>query len=242
VIFISYRKEDSQQIVDLLAEKLKQHFGGAAVFKDDRDIRAGEDWPKKLRDELEARKVMIVVIGSHWLTSFDKHGRRRIDDEKDWVRKEICTALELGKRVVVVLANDAAMPSVQGLPQGSRLQDLPILQNLRFRSGSDSEGDTRKIIEELEKIGITTRGTAPLSSSRYRVIAFDLDGTLIRGPKPFSWKQIWDHLVTAKISVNLVPNGTSRVIGRISSGVRGHVRCSVRRDSPETPYAILENR
>jgi hypothetical protein len=29
------------------------------LLKDDRDIRAGEDWPNKLRDELEARKVLI---------------------------------------------------------------------------------------------------------------------------------------------------------------------------------------
>jgi TIR domain len=170
MIFISYRKEDSQPIVDLLAEKLKQHFGEMAVFKDDRDIRAGEDWPKKLRDELESRKVLIAVIGSHWLTAFDQHSRRRIDDEKDWVRKEICTALDLGKRVVIVLANDATMPSEQGMPQGSRLQELPRLQNLRLPSGSDSEGDTRRIIEELEKIGVSARRIAPLSSSRYRVI------------------------------------------------------------------------
>src|ERR1044071_1759248 len=190
MFFISYRKEDTQAVVDLLAEKLKDRFGDKAVFKDDRDIRAGEQWPDRLRDELRARCVLLAVIGDKWLTASDKYGRRRIDDEQDWVRQEICTAMELGKRVIVILVNNASMPTEEGLPPDCLLRNLPKIQYSRLRSGSDSEADVRKIIEELARFCPADKSTSTPPSFRYRVVAFDLDGTLVRGDKPFSWKRI----------------------------------------------------
>jgi tetratricopeptide (TPR) repeat protein len=159
MIFISYRKEDTQTVVDLLAEKLRQHFGDEAVFKDDADIRAGELWPQTLSEQLLSREVLLAVIGDKWLFAHDAHGRRRIDNEQDWVRREICTALDAGKRVVIVLANNASMPTAEALPAGCRLQDLPNLQHLSLRSGRDSGGDVRRIIEELERMGCKPTST-----------------------------------------------------------------------------------
>src|SRR5436190_20602942 len=45
MIFINYRKADTQQVVDHLAGRLKDAFGNDRVFKDDKDLRAGERWP-----------------------------------------------------------------------------------------------------------------------------------------------------------------------------------------------------
>ena len=194
MIFISYRKQDSQAVVDHLADRLKQRFGETAVFKDDTDIHAGEKWPERLRQELAAREIVLAVLGPAWLTSHDEYFRRRIDDPEDWVRKELDTAFELGKTVIVVLLGDAKMPAREALPVGASLVELADTQYVRLRTGADSEGDIRRVAAEIERAGGHGGPLPPMGPARYRVVAFDLDGTLIRGVRPFSWKQIWDAL------------------------------------------------
>jgi AAA+ superfamily predicted ATPase len=149
MIFISYRKADTQAVVDRLADRLKNVFGNAAVFKDDCDLHAGERWPDRLRREVLAAEVLLVVIVHSWLTALDGDGRRRLDDPEDWVRQEISTALESGKRVFVLLVDSAKMPTKRGLPPDCPLQQLPDLQTLPLRSGSDSEADLARLIAEL---------------------------------------------------------------------------------------------
>src|SRR5262249_18196045 len=117
MIFINYRKDDAQPVVDHLAKELKRHFGEDKVFKDDRDIQGGERWPDRLRAELLRRDVFLAVLGEKWLTLLDEHGARRIDDENDWVRQEICTALENQKQVLVLLVGAAKLPDKRGLPK-----------------------------------------------------------------------------------------------------------------------------
>src|SRR3954471_13617275 len=117
MIFINYRKADTQDVVDNLAKELKRHFGETDVFKDDKDLHGGERWPDRLREELQRRKVLLAVVGGKWLTTHDEHGRRRSDDEEDWVRQEICPALSSGKRVYVLLVGAAKPLSKPGLPK-----------------------------------------------------------------------------------------------------------------------------
>jgi len=57
-------------------------------LKDGQDIRAGEEWPDRLRGEVEAGDLLLAVIGEKWLTAHDEHRRRRIDDRENGVRKE----------------------------------------------------------------------------------------------------------------------------------------------------------
>jgi hypothetical protein len=164
MIFISYRKADTQAVVDRLADKLKSAFSAAAVFKDDRDLRAGERWPDRLRQEVLICDVLLAVIGGSWLTALDEDGRRRLDDPDDWVRQEISTALDHGKRVIVLLVDGTKMPTRRGLPANCSLQQLPDLQALQLRSGADSEADLGRLIEELH-VGLRAAGekesTAP---------------------------------------------------------------------------------
>jgi phosphoserine phosphatase len=193
VIFINYRKQDSQATVDHIADRLKQRFGELAVFKDDVDIRAGERWPERLRQEVDRSQIVIVIVGPSWLTAHDQHYRRRIDDPNDWVRLEIESSLASKKHLIVVLLDDTPMPPKEALPSGL-LSTLPEIQALRIRSGADSDSDILKLTQAIEGSSAYAATQPALASARVKVIGFDLDGTLIRGPRPFSWKQIWELL------------------------------------------------
>jgi hypothetical protein len=74
--------------------------------------------------------VLVVVIGPSWLTLTDKAGLRRIDDPKDWVRREIVEAFARGLRVIPVLTGEAALPTEAELPDDiaglSRRQYVPL--------------------------------------------------------------------------------------------------------------------
>jgi hypothetical protein len=59
---------------------------------------------------------MLVVIGPHWLSAADAHGRRRIDDTDDFIHTEIAAALRQDKLVVPVLVGGAHMPQADSLP------------------------------------------------------------------------------------------------------------------------------
>jgi tetratricopeptide (TPR) repeat protein len=152
MIFISYRKADTQAVVDHLADRLRNVFGPSGVFKDDRELHGGDIWPHRLRQEVMDRQVLLAVIGAGWLTALDEDGRRRLDDPDDWVRQEICTALEHGKRVVVLLVDAAKMPTKRGLPGACHLQALPDLQALPLRTGRDAEADLVRLIDELHSV------------------------------------------------------------------------------------------
>jgi hypothetical protein len=152
MIFISYRKDDTQSVVDYLAMALKERFGAERVFKDDQDLHAGDPWPDRLLQEVLQSEVLLAIVGKQWLSILDEDGRPRIDDEDDWVRREICTALDHDKRVIVVLVAPAELPTARKLPKGCSLQKLPTLQHMRWRPGHDHANDLEDIVKELSKI------------------------------------------------------------------------------------------
>ena len=152
MIFISYRKADTQAVVDSLAKELKKQFGEGQVFKDDQDLRAGDRWPDRLQQEVLHSQVLLAVIGKDWLSVHDEYGRRRIDDEDDWVRQEICTALTHKKRVIVLLVAPAVLPNKHGLPKDCPLQQLPELQHLPLRLGRDFDHDLTVLVKELAAV------------------------------------------------------------------------------------------
>jgi hypothetical protein len=49
-------------------------------------IEPGADFAEMIVRAVEACRVLVVVIGSGWLSAADERGRRRIDDPDDWVR------------------------------------------------------------------------------------------------------------------------------------------------------------
>src|SRR5262249_18843501 len=129
-VFISYRGEDSDTAAVLIDRELSARLGSDRVFLDSRSIPAGVDFEKELLGRLRACSVLLVVIGPRWLSLADAAGRRRIDDPRDWIRREIVEALTGGLRVVPVLTGDAGLPAQADLPQDiaglSRRQYVPL--------------------------------------------------------------------------------------------------------------------
>jgi tetratricopeptide (TPR) repeat protein len=115
-IFINYRGADSDTAAALIDRELTARFGRSSVFLDSLSIPAGADFVDELLGRLRTCSVLLVVIGSRWLTLTDAAGHRRIDDPSDWIRREIVEAFAHGLRVIPVLTDDAKLPAETELP------------------------------------------------------------------------------------------------------------------------------
>jgi hypothetical protein len=116
-IFISYRREDTSGDAGHLAEDLEKRFGRRKVFIDIDKIAPGTDFDDRIQHALARSKVTFVLIGKRWLEP-THGGIRRLDDEEDYVRREIVAAI--GREdvaVVPVLVGGASMPSASALPR-----------------------------------------------------------------------------------------------------------------------------
>jgi hypothetical protein len=116
-IFINYRGTDSRMAAALIDRELTTRLGSDRVFLDSRSIPAGSDFVDILLTRLRSCSVLVAVIGPRWLAATDENGDRRIDNPRDWIRREIVEALSNGLRVIPVLTDDATLPTEVQLPQ-----------------------------------------------------------------------------------------------------------------------------
>lgn len=147
-IFLNYRTADQALGAVLLDQKLSEHFGEKRVFRDDRSLAPGDDFADILWGWLRTSEVLLAIMGPHWLDR-DAAGRRLIDNEKDFIRREIAEALRIRLRVVPVLLGGVALPARTDLPKG--LKRLARLQYLEIRA-RDPEPDIDRLIRRLERI------------------------------------------------------------------------------------------
>jgi hypothetical protein len=200
--FISYRREDSRHVADRIYDRLAAHFGKETVFKDVDSIPLGVDFRRKLQEAVAQCSVMVVVIGDHWLTLTDKTGQRRLDDENDFVRIEIETALQRRIVVVPILVDGARMPSTNDLPPS--LGELTFQQGTTIRADPDFHRDLDRLTVALETHGIKPQ---PMARPDLEIVSvrrtrdFELDVTLRNiGSEP---------AVIYQIDLTLVKEGTA---------------------------------
>jgi hypothetical protein len=145
--FISYRRDDSRSITERIYDRLVAHFGKEAFFKDVDSILMGSDFRQKLEEAVSTCDTLLAIIGEHWLSIEDPHGGRRIDNNDDFVRIEIETALQRRFKVIPILVNDAKMPQSSELP--SSLQKLAFCQATVIRHDPDFHRDVDRLIKVL---------------------------------------------------------------------------------------------
>src|SRR5438552_15437693 len=93
-LFINYRREDTAPYAGRLYDRLTTHFGEDQVFIDIDQIDPGEDFVEAINRKVSACDIAIVLIGPSWLHATDASGKRRLDDEEDFVRMEIVASLQ----------------------------------------------------------------------------------------------------------------------------------------------------
>ena len=157
-VFISYRRSDSQHAAFAIADRVRWAFGQDEVFLDRGSIEGGDDWSESIQSALASAKVVLVVIGASWLRTADDWGRRRLDDPKDWVRREVSDALrrqgqQLNTVIPVYLDGVAALtaPALD-----APLQRLPVLQAVALPNAS-WEPSLDQLIESIATQAPITR-------------------------------------------------------------------------------------
>lgn len=145
--FVSYRRDDSRPITERICDRLFEHFGEAAVFKDVNSIAIGTDFRYALNQALDTCNSFLAIIGPRWLGQDPGWSVRRIDDENDFVRLEVATALQRQIAIIPVLVDGAPIPSQRELP--SLLAGLGNLQALSVRHDPDFQGDIAYLIRTL---------------------------------------------------------------------------------------------
>jgi len=96
---------------------------------------------------------VLVLIGKQWLKAQDEHGRRRIDIETDWVRREVEEALKVEGRCVPVLVDDASPVPAEALSNLPTMVNLAHCQAAKLRT-PDWDTDFRKLVVRLQAMGV----------------------------------------------------------------------------------------
>lgn len=113
-VFISYRRSSSE-FAHLIATHLKA--AGYRAFIDVEALRGGK-FNEQLYDVIDNCKDFLVVLPENALD--------RCADPEDWVRKEVCRALEKGKNIVPVMLSGFKWPDP--MPEGMEsLKDYQAL-------------------------------------------------------------------------------------------------------------------
>jgi|GEM_PF-4892470 len=145
-IFINYRRSDTSAEAQNLHSSLSKIFGKSSVFLDVHDIPAGENWVDALKDSGAAAKVLLVLIGDKWLEQNEK-GKCRLENPKDWVRKEIETALKQNLVAIPVLFDQVSMPEKDNLPESIR--NMTDCNAISIRHDSFHQ-DVNRLVKEIE--------------------------------------------------------------------------------------------
>lgn len=148
-VFISYRRDDSAGYAGRLLDRLAGEFGKDSLFMDVSAIPLGMNFVKVLREEVSKCHVLLAVIGPKWLAIADLQGRRRLDNENDFVRVEIGAALARDIPVIPILLDSASIPSADQLPP--ELLELPQRHGLHLRHDA-FEADISRLIQGLRDI------------------------------------------------------------------------------------------
>ncbi|XP_005240585.1 NAD(+) hydrolase SARM1 [Falco peregrinus] len=161
-VFISYRRSTGSQLASLLKVHLQLH--GFSVFIDVEKLEAGKFEDKLIQSVMSARNFVLVLSPN----ALDKCMG---DPEcKDWVHKEIVTALNSGKNIVPV-TDHFEWPDPETLPKDMRAvlkfngikwsheyQEATIDKIIRFlqgRSSRDSSAGSENGLDCLPSLGQT---------------------------------------------------------------------------------------
>jgi hypothetical protein len=145
-VFISYRRSDTQDLAGRLADRLRAVPQIGRVFIDVDGIEPGADFVARLEAALADSDVCLLLIGPAWRGQHEDGRGARILERRDFVRLEAAAALAGERKILPVLANGAAMPEAEQLPE--ELRPLARLNALSIRH-TYFEHDIEYLIDTL---------------------------------------------------------------------------------------------
>ena len=143
-IFISHSGKDNE-LAAAIGERIRHERPTWSLFYDKDNIRAGQRWQERLREELTSCRVVLALLSRNWLGS-------------PWCFTEAVTAAFRGKDLVGIETEDLTSDDLARAP--------PILherQRVRLRDGDNRAW--REILEVLDRSGLDPNDWFPIPPS-----------------------------------------------------------------------------
>jgi hypothetical protein len=147
-IFISYRRVDTELVVGMIYDCLTLHFDKSSIFLDVDSMLVGINFRQALTEAVGRCDVFLAIIGGKWLAVTDEDGKRRLENEDDYLRFEIELAMRRDIPVIPLLVGDVMMPGPEELP--SSLREFAFKNATRLSIGPNFERDLTRLIRSLE--------------------------------------------------------------------------------------------
>jgi WD40 repeat protein len=222
-IFLSYRRQDTQQIVGRIFDRLVAKFGADAVFMDIDRIPFGVDFHDYISAQVGQAKTVLAVIGQGWIDARDEAGNRRLDNPDDFVRIEIEAALKRGIPLGAVLIDGAPMPRPEQLPETMR----PLCRRnaAQVSSARDFHVHMDRLIADLERHlngvfrdepAAVAAGRVPPQSAAASTVVMDYENAAQRLIRSFT-----GHTGTGWVSsVAFAPDGRTALSGSADNTIK----------------------
>ena len=155
-IAVSYRRNDTRWLTPRICEHLENRFGAGNIFLDIDRIPIGADFRRHIIQTMESCDILVAVVGPRWLERDDSGD---LENEADWVRLEISTALKRDIPVVPLLIDGTKMPKASQLPE--EIRDFAYKQAGTFNS-EDFRGQMARFVGLLDRLVQTDPKLEPI--------------------------------------------------------------------------------
>jgi len=230
-VFISYRTSDGADKATALARDLDTLFGDEQIFLDKDDLTGGSRWRDVIRQALNAKPVLLVLVTPQYLEARDAQGRRRIELAEDPVREELAAAIAAGADLIPILCDGVPeVPNVASLPRP--LNELGERTWRRLRT-YDWRDDVARLASDLRHLGLQGRpgtATAPLPlaaplapTTRRRAALIATSGALLLAAAGGGW-WCWQRPSASNLDGDWIARLGARGANNVRDGKRMRFR------------------
>ncbi len=145
-IFVSYRRDESQEIAGRIARRLQERLGSGSILCDSGEPPLGVNIRKHFAERIGSCDVLLAIMGKHWQTP-PEDGSSSLHEPFDCQRVAIESALAAGVPVVPVYVDGAQRAQEGDLP--ASLAELALLSGLSINDGPDFMNQMERLIRGI---------------------------------------------------------------------------------------------